>query len=95
MHEQPLQAETGFVVFTDGLPSAGVRKGRGLDVRAEVERLHAGGLAAAQSWADDLLARALTRDEGRAVDDISILVLAVLPRQADDGVRRLLVRVPL
>jgi hypothetical protein len=64
-------------------------------VRAEVERLHAGGLAAAQSWADDLLVRALACDEQRANDDISILVLAVLPRQADDSVRRLLLRVPL
>lgn len=95
MHERPLQPNVSFVVFTDGLPSAGIRRGRPLDVRAEVERLHAGGLAAAQSWADELLAQALACDEQRAADDISILIVAVLPRQAEDSVRRLLVRVPL
>jgi serine phosphatase RsbU (regulator of sigma subunit) len=95
IHEQPLQVNTGFVVFTDGLASAGVRRGRSFDVRAQVERLHARGLGAAQSWADELLAQALACDEQRAGDDISILVLAVLPRQPDDSVRRLLVRMPL
>jgi serine phosphatase RsbU (regulator of sigma subunit) len=95
MHERPLEPELVFVVFTDGLPSAGVRRGSPLDVLAEVGRLHAAGLAAAQSWADELLSRALARDEHRPADDISILVVAVLPRQAEDPARRLLVRMPL
>ncbi len=95
MHEYPLAPETGFVVFTDGLPSAGVRRGQPLDVRAEIEQLHAGGLGAAQTWADALLERALARDDQRAADDISILVVAVLPRQVEDSARRLLLRVPL
>jgi serine phosphatase RsbU (regulator of sigma subunit) len=93
--ELPLASHTGVVVYTDGLPAAGVRKGRPLDVGAEIERLHRGGVEAAQTWADDLLAVALERDEGRASDDISILVLAVLPRRDDDLARRMLLRVPL
>jgi hypothetical protein len=83
------------LVYTDGLPSAGVRRGQPLDVQAEVRRLQSAGLGAAQTWADDLLARALERDEQRASDDISILVVAVLPQDQADPARRLLVRMPL
>jgi serine phosphatase RsbU (regulator of sigma subunit) len=93
--ELPLAAHTGIVVFTDGLPGAGVRKGQPLDVRREIERLHRGGVETAQTWADDLLAVALERDEGRANDDISILVMAVLPGQDEDQARRLVMRMPL
>ncbi len=93
--ELPLAPHMGIVVYTDGLPGAGVRKGQPLNVRSEIERLHQGGVETAQTWADDLLRVALERDEGRANDDISILVVAVLPRQADDQARRMVLRVPL
>jgi serine phosphatase RsbU (regulator of sigma subunit) len=93
--ELPLAAASVLLVYTDGLPSAGVRKHNCLDVRAEVAALAAGGLATAPSWADQLLAAALARDEQRPADDISILVVAVLPRQTPDDARRLLVRMPL
>lgn len=95
IHEIPLAPETVVVVYTDGLPQAGVRRGQALDVRAEIERLHAEGLETAQTWADRLLATALACDEQRAGDDISILVVAVLPRRADDNARRLLLKMPL
>jgi hypothetical protein len=93
--ELPLAANTGVVVYTDGLPAAGAHMGRPLDVGAEIQRLHAGGVVAAQNWADDRLALALERDQGRACDDISILVLAVLPKRDDDPARRTVLRVPL
>jgi serine phosphatase RsbU (regulator of sigma subunit) len=93
--EVPLAPETVVVVYTDGLAQAGLRRGHTLDVRAEVEKLHAEGLEAAQTWADRLLALALECDEQRAADDISILVVGVLPRRNGDNARRLLVRMPL
>ncbi len=93
--ELPLAPHTGVVVYTDGLPTAGARRGQALNVRAELERLQAGGLAAAQTWADELLRLALTCDDQRPADDISILVLAVLPLSAADLARRMLVRMPL
>jgi serine phosphatase RsbU (regulator of sigma subunit) len=95
IHQVPLAPETVIVIYTDGLPSAGGRRGRRLDVAAHLERLHAGGLGTAQTWADSLLAAALECDEHRPSDDISILVLAVLPRRTEDPARRMLVRVPL
>ena len=93
--ELPLAPHMGIVAYTDGLPSAGVRRGQPLDVRAEVDRLHRAGLAAAQTWADQLLGLALERDEQRAGDDISVLVVAVLPRRESDPAWRLLLRIPL
>jgi serine phosphatase RsbU (regulator of sigma subunit) len=93
--EMPLEAHTVAVVYTDGLSTAGVRRGKTFDVRAAVARLHEEGLAAAQTWADRLLAQALEHDEHRPADDISILIVAVLPRQSRDDVRRLLVSMPL
>lgn len=96
IHEIPLSPATVVVVFTDGLPSAGTRRGQPLDVRAAIDRLHEEGLEAAQTWADRLLETALACDEQRAGDDISILVVAVLPRATGaDNARRLLVRMPL
>jgi hypothetical protein len=44
-------------------------------------------------WADGLLADALTLEEGRPADDITVLVAAILDRQGQD-VRRLSVRMP-
>ncbi len=93
--EMPLEAHTVAVVYTDGLAAAGVRRGRPLNVRAAVSRLHAEGLAVAQTWADRLLAEALECDERRPADDISILIVAVLPRQSRDDARRLQVSMPL
>jgi hypothetical protein len=44
--------------------------------------------------ADALLAEAVHLDENRPADDISVLVLKVVPRMGDD-VRRMTVRLPI
>lgn len=92
--EIALEPGAGAVVYTDGLPSAGVRRGLSLDVPAAVERLRSAGAAEAQAWADSLLEQALELDEGRPADDISVLVLTVVPK-AGDTARRLNLRLPL
>jgi serine phosphatase RsbU (regulator of sigma subunit) len=101
--EFPLEAPTTVVLFTDGLLAAGQRRGKSLDLPAGVERLYDDCGPDAQSIADRLLAEALELDEGRASDDISVLVLAVRARQLPDRlasmsgaeVRRLSLTVPL
>jgi serine phosphatase RsbU (regulator of sigma subunit) len=70
------------------------RYGRTFDIPAAVRALLAGEEVDARQLADGLLAQAIALDGGRPGDDISVLVLRVLPRTGDE-VRRLLVRVPL
>lgn len=92
--ELPLAAGTVVVVYTDGLATAGQRYGRTFDIPAAVRALLAGEEVDARQLADGLLAQAIALDGGRPGDDISVLVLRMLPRTGDE-VRRLLVRVPL
>jgi len=95
--ELPLVAGTTVVVYTDGLPTAGVRSSYVFDVPAAVRELTNetnGGPVSAQQLADSLLERALALDDGRPHDDVSILVLRIIDREGDD-VRRLALRIPL
>jgi len=100
--ELPLQAPMAVVLFTDGLLAAGQRRDRSLELPTLVMNLCNARACDAQVVADRLLEEALQLDEGRASDDISILVLAVRERQADEmaalsgaEVRRLSLTVPL
>lgn len=101
--ELPIQAPTTVVLFTDGLLAAGQRYGQVLDIPATVQDLCSTAGCDAQSIADQLLAQALQLDQGRASDDITILVLTVSLRQrntesppfAGVDVRRLSLTFPL
>jgi serine phosphatase RsbU (regulator of sigma subunit) len=93
INEIELRSGLTIVTFTDGLPFAGVRRDQAMDIVAEFERLLAKG-AAPQNVADELMAEALKREQDRPGDDISILVLGVLPRGKDE-VRRMWARLPL
>jgi serine phosphatase RsbU (regulator of sigma subunit) len=93
--ELPLVAGTYVVVFTDGILEAGERYGQPLDVPAKVAGLLAGELPSAQTLADGLLAAAVAADRGRPQDDMSVLVVAVVPGQEENRVRRLAVTFPV
>ncbi len=92
--ELPLEAGTTVVVYTDGLETAGQRYGEPMDVVGALQALLDQG-ADAQAIADGLLAQAVALDRGRPADDISVLVLQIVPRQSEDEARRLTVRLPL
>jgi len=92
--ELPLEAGTTVVVYTDGLETAGQRYGEPMDVVGALQALLDQG-ADAQAIADGLLAQAVALDRGRPADDISVLVLQIVPRQGEDEARRLTVRLPL
>jgi serine phosphatase RsbU (regulator of sigma subunit) len=88
--ELPIRPFTYVVLFTDGVLHAGRRSGVCVDVPALVRGLVQGEKAAAQAIADAILAQAVTCDQGRPGDDISVLVVAVLPDPANsDGARRM------
>ncbi len=92
--ELPLTMGTAVVIYTDGLETAGARSSRIFDVPAMVRRLTAENNISAQELADSLLDHALTLDDGRPHDDISLLVLRIL-NHTGDHVRRLALRIPL
>lgn len=97
IEEFPLQNGMVAIVFTDGILSAGERRGQKLDLPTYVTRCYQrniGWETVAQSIADDLLNDALELDQGRPADDMSVLVVAVLGRETDE-VRRMQVTLPI
>lgn len=92
--EIPLEVGLTVVMYTDGLVHAGTRRGEGMDVGVTLRGLLEDGDPAAQVIANALLAQAMRLDEGRPADDMSVVVMRVMPR-GEENVRRMTVRVPL
>lgn len=92
--ELPVAPYTYVVVFTDGLLRAGERSGADVEPGNFLSGWPAEAGRSAQELTDGLLRRALDLDAGEPSDDMSILTLAVLPREAGRGVRRLLTSMP-
>jgi serine phosphatase RsbU (regulator of sigma subunit) len=93
--ELPLEPETWLLVFTDGLLEAGRHTNQRLELTTLVPELLTISSGNPQTLADSLLERAVAADQNRPRDDISVLVVAVIPRDSDDDVRRLSVSFPL
>jgi serine phosphatase RsbU (regulator of sigma subunit) len=92
--EIAIEPELMIVIYTDGLTHAGKRRGEPMDVGAAIRSLLEDQEPSPQALADALLAEAVHLDENRPADDISVLVLKVVPRTGDD-VRRMTVRLPI
>lgn len=92
--ELPLAAGITAVVFSDGLIHAGSRTGQKLDIPTCLEVLLDDEDPSPQFIADSLLDSAVKLDQGRPVDDISVVVLHVTSHTGDE-VRRMSVRLPL
>lgn len=91
-----LSIEPGLVIviYTDGLTHAGKRRGMPMDIGATIRSLLEDQDPTPQMLADTLLAEAVSLDEGRPADDISVLVLKV-SALTGDNVRRMTVRLPI
>jgi serine phosphatase RsbU (regulator of sigma subunit) len=94
IHEIPLEANLAVVMFSDGLTHAGDRIGQRMELKTVIETILKEQPFDAQTWADTLLDHAITLDQGRPGDDISILV-AMIHESSMDDVRRLWARMPL
>lgn len=94
INEIPLKAGTYVVVFSDGITHAGSREGQSIEIISFMEEMLEDEEPTAEEIADTLLNHAITLDQGRPVDDISIVVIHV-SRRKGDSVRRLNVRLPL
>jgi serine phosphatase RsbU (regulator of sigma subunit) len=105
--ELPLQAHTYAVTYSDGLMEAGGRAGTPIDLPSLVTECLAPELRKAQEpvsaskMADYLLERALDLDASRPTDDMTALVLAILPCPSIDikgiapQVRRMELHIPI
>jgi serine phosphatase RsbU (regulator of sigma subunit) len=89
--ELPLETETYVIVFTDGVLNAGARYGQRLDVPQLAKDLLASGVRDAPA----LLQRGVELDQGRPNDDISVVVVAIVPMKEHDDVRRMTISFPL
>ena len=92
--EMDITPELTVVLWTDGLTHAGKRRGRPMEVCTVIQSMLDEQDPGPQSIADELLAHAVSLDDGRPADDISVVVLKVTPRTGDH-VRRMNVRLPL
>ena len=99
--ELPLQADIYAVAYSDGLMEAGRRDNQPVDLPLLFQQALADGLRDAPDLADYLLTQALEADANRPADDMSVLVLAIRPREQHDParivpqVRQLHMRVPV
>ncbi len=82
------------VIFSDGLVHAGSRIGESLDIASCLQELLEEEDPTPELIADDLLRLAVTLDQGRPVDDVTIVVLRVTG-STGDLVRRMSVQLPL
>lgn len=91
-----IEIEVGLTVvtYTDGLAHAGARRGEPMDVCEVVRSLLEEQDPSPQELTDALLTHAVSLDDGRHADDISVVVLKVVPLEGDD-VRRMSIRLPI
>ena len=94
INELPIKAGLTIVFYTDGLVHAGDRKGKCMNAHAVLTDLLNNDEETAQTLADAMLSHAVQLDDGRPIDDCSVVVLKVMPRNGDD-VRRMNVRLPI
>jgi serine phosphatase RsbU (regulator of sigma subunit) len=101
MSELPLQENVWAVAYSDGLMEAGRRDGRLIDLPTLLAVCLAKHAISARQVADYLLARALDLDTNRPSDDMTVSVVAILPKpDAKENkvvplIRRMEVRVPV
>ncbi len=83
-----------IIMYTDGLVHAGKRRGEPMDVCNAIQAMLDEQNPEPQEIADSLLFHAINLDDGRPVDDISIVVLKVESNDGDN-VRRMEIRLPI
>jgi serine phosphatase RsbU (regulator of sigma subunit) len=95
VREIPLQSGLRVLLFTDGLPHSGMRRGAPPVNFQELSEDILSADAGAQEIADRALAFAIERDSGRPFDDIAVAALSI--RDNDHAVtsRRMQAQIPL
>jgi serine phosphatase RsbU (regulator of sigma subunit) len=92
--ELGVRAYTYVVIFTDGLLRAGERYGEDIELMNYLSAWPVMDGRSPTDMCEDILRRAMELDRGEPSDDMSILVLAVLPGASAGSIRRLYVSAP-
>jgi serine phosphatase RsbU (regulator of sigma subunit) len=92
--EIPLESNTLVVMFTDGLLKAGALSGESVDIFTLLEDFLEEQDPSPQLIADTILAQAIRLDQNRPSEDMSLVVLRVIPH-ASDQIRRMTVSMPV
>lgn len=96
IHELPIAPGLQLVVFTDGVLSAGERRGQPFDAVAHLTT-EIDARAPAGSVAESILAAAVRADDGRPNDDMTVVALVIYELEAPAAplVRRMSASLPL
>jgi serine phosphatase RsbU (regulator of sigma subunit) len=92
--ELPIRPDTVVIVFSDGVYNAGAHKQQNLDPCIVIEALVEEQEPTAKEIADFLLNQAIRLDDGRPKDDLSVVVMTIIP-QTTDKTRRISVSMNL
>ena len=85
-----------LVAFTDGVLNAGSRYGEDIDLANVLAAIRAEEAPRPQDLAETILGRAMELDRGRPNDDMSVIVLGVMPVDDDQPkIRRMQLAVPV
>jgi len=94
--QHPIGPSTYIVAFTDGVTQAGERYGTHIDLSNFLASLNCGDGCSAETLADQVLLRAMEHDQNRPLDDMSVLVLAILETHDEQpNIRRMAMQFPL
>ena len=92
--ELGIESDLTIIIFTDGISHSGKRRGTPMNASETIRSLMEEQDPTPQQLADSLLAHAVSLDDNRPADDISVLVLKVTSNTGDN-VRRMSVRLPI
>lgn len=95
IHQIHFDPGVTVILYSDGLVHAGSRSGKKLDIISIILPLLSRTDISAQNFADELLRQAVMIDEGRPVDDISVVVVRIVNRLQGDNTRRMFLRLPI
>ena len=94
INEVVLEAGLTVVVYTDGLVHAGSRSGESMEVETCLQSILDEGNPSPQEISDSLLEHALKLDQGRPVDDTSVVVLRVMTSEDENIIRKMMLKLP-
>lgn len=94
MYELPLTVGMLLVTYTDGINAAGRKSGKKIDFSHILKIIEENTIEDANFMANSILEYALTLDEGRPGDDMSVVVMGICGREYTNKVRRVNISYP-